>query len=269
MALPKPPGVAMEVAPYGLSGTVYGTLLNHRSALAALGDAVSAPPHNAPPRAPVLYVKPRNTLAANGAPVAVPSGVVELEIGACLGLVIGRSATRVAEAQALSYLAGYLIVNDVSVPHAYYRPAIRHKASLSHVTSGRSTLASKGVKVALHHPILGVGVGGFRRAYAEVAHLKGKEPKAAASHTTPITVAAETGVPGLVLLLWLVATALVLAFRRLANDFDGAVRLVLGLALVAILVHCIFYNALFEDPTFWGLLALIAVGSRTVEAQPA
>jgi len=148
-------------------------------------------------------------------------------------------------------------------------PAIRHKASLSHVTSGRSTLASKGVKVALHHPILGVGVGGFRRAYAEVAHLKGKEPKAAASHTTPITVAAETGVPGLVLLLWLVATALVLAFRRLANDFDGAVRLVLGLALVAILVHCIFYNALFEDPTFWGLLALIAVGSRTVEAQPA
>jgi hypothetical protein len=27
-------------------------------------------------------------------------------------------------------------------------------------------------------------------------------------------------------------------------------------------VHCIFYNALFEDPTFWGLLALIAVGAR-------
>ena len=148
-------------------------------------------------------------------------------------------------------------------------PAVRHKASLSHVTSGRSTLASKGVKVALHHPLVGVGVGGFRRAYADVAHLRGKEPKAAASHTTPITVAAETGFPGLAVLVWLVATALVLAFRRLGRGFDGAARLALGLALVAILVHCVFYNALFEDPTFWALLALVAVGSRTLREQPA
>jgi putative inorganic carbon (hco3(-)) transporter len=148
-------------------------------------------------------------------------------------------------------------------------PAIRHKASLSHVTSGRSTLASNGVKLALHHPVAGVGVGGFRRAYGDLVHLRGKEPKAAASHTTPITVAAETGVPGLVLLLWLVATALFVAFRRLGRDFDGAARLVLGLALVAILVHCVFYNALFEDPTFWALLALVVVGGRAREAEAA
>jgi hypothetical protein len=142
-------------------------------------------------------------------------------------------------------------------------PAVRHKASLSHITSGRSTLASKGVKVALHHPVTGVGVGGFRHAYAELANQRGKEPKAAASHTTPITVAAEAGFPGLLLFLWVVATALVLAFRRLGRGFDGAARLALGLALVAILVHCVFYNALFEDPTFWGLLGLIVVGART------
>src|SRR5439155_821021 len=131
-------------------------------------------------------------------------------------------------------------------------PAVRHKASLSHVTSGRSTLVSKGIKVAVHHPVAGVGVGGFRRAYAEVAHLRGKEPKAAASHTTPVTVAAETGLPGLLLFAWLVAAALRVAFRRHRGDFDGAARLAFGLALVAILVHCVFYNALFEDPTFWG-----------------
>jgi putative inorganic carbon (hco3(-)) transporter len=148
-------------------------------------------------------------------------------------------------------------------------PAVRQKASLSHITSGRSTLASKGTKVALHHPVGGVGVGGFRHAYAQLANLRGKEPKAAASHTTPITVAAETGLPGLLLFLWLVATALLLAFRRLARGFDGAARLVLGLALVAILVHCVFYNALFEDPTFWGLLGLVVVGARTLQERPA
>ena len=142
-------------------------------------------------------------------------------------------------------------------------PTIRHKASLSHVTSGRSTLVSTGLKVSYHHPLAGVGVGGFKRAYADLAHLRGKEPKAAASHTTPITVAAELGFPGLLLFIWLVVTAVALAFRRLGRDFDGAARLAFGLALVAILVHCIFYNALFEDPSFWGLLALVAVGAWT------
>jgi O-antigen ligase len=144
-------------------------------------------------------------------------------------------------------------------------PAVRHKASLSHVTSGRSTLVSKGVKVAVHHPVVGVGVGGFRRAYANVAHLRGKEPKAAASHTTPVTVAAETGLPGLALLGWLAVAALLTAFGRLVRGFDGAARLAFGLALIAILVHCLFYNALFEDPTFWALLALAVVGSRRAE----
>jgi putative inorganic carbon (HCO3(-)) transporter len=148
-------------------------------------------------------------------------------------------------------------------------PAIRDKASLSHITSGRSTLVSTGMKVALDHPVAGVGVGGFKRAYADRAHLKGKDPKAAASHTTPITIAAENGLPGLLLFLWLVGAALALAFRRIGREFDGHARLAFGLALVAILVHCVFYNALFEDPTFWGLLALVAVGARTVQGQQA
>jgi O-antigen ligase len=148
-------------------------------------------------------------------------------------------------------------------------PAVRHRASLSHVTSGRSTLVSKGVKVAIHHPVLGVGVGGFRRAYADLAHLHGKEPKAAASHTTPVTVAAETGLPGLVLFAWLVAVALYAAFRRIVPTFDGAARLAFGLALLAILVHCLFYNALFEDPAFWALLALIVVAPRRLVEEQA
>jgi 5-oxopent-3-ene-1,2,5-tricarboxylate decarboxylase/2-hydroxyhepta-2,4-diene-1,7-dioate isomerase len=121
--------VPMDVPPYRLSGVVYGTLLNHRTAWQSLGDAVNQPPYNAAPKAPVLYVKPQNTLAAGGDPVLVPPGVMELEIGACLGLVIGRAACRLEELSALDYLAGYLIVNDVSVPHQpYYRPSIRSRA---------------------------------------------------------------------------------------------------------------------------------------------
>jgi 5-oxopent-3-ene-1,2,5-tricarboxylate decarboxylase / 2-hydroxyhepta-2,4-diene-1,7-dioate isomerase len=110
-------------------GTVYGTLLNHRDALAALGEAVHEPPYKAPPKAPILYIKPRNTWIADGDAIIVPAGVPELEIGATLGLVIGRAACRVGEAEALSFVAGYVIVNDVSVPHdSYYRPSLRFKA---------------------------------------------------------------------------------------------------------------------------------------------
>ena len=56
-----------DFPPYRLSGTVYGVLLNHAPALAALGAQVNEPPYKAPPKAPVLYVKPRNTLAGAGA----------------------------------------------------------------------------------------------------------------------------------------------------------------------------------------------------------
>ena len=109
-------------------GTVYGSLLNFRSALDALGDQVHRPPYKTPPRAPVLYIKPRNTLAADGDAIAVPEGVTGLEMGASLGLVIGRTACCVRETDALSFVAGYVIVNDVSVPHdSYYRPSLRFK----------------------------------------------------------------------------------------------------------------------------------------------
>lgn len=57
-----------------------------------------------------------------------PSGQETLEIGAALGIVIGRRATRIDPAQAADYIAGYTVVSDVSVPHAsYYRPAVRYK----------------------------------------------------------------------------------------------------------------------------------------------
>jgi 5-oxopent-3-ene-1,2,5-tricarboxylate decarboxylase/2-hydroxyhepta-2,4-diene-1,7-dioate isomerase len=134
--------IPFDVAPFALSGRVYGALLNHRSALAALGAAASAPPYGAPPVAPVLYIKPRNTLAVSGDVVRVPAGIVELEVGACLGLVIGRTACRVSEAEALEHVAGYLIVADVSVPHdSYHRPSIRYKARDGYCPLGPAVVA--------------------------------------------------------------------------------------------------------------------------------
>ncbi|WP_175942040.1 fumarylacetoacetate hydrolase family protein [Burkholderia pyrrocinia] len=109
-------------------GTVYGALLNERAALDSLGDAVNAPPYGRPPQSPILYIKPANTHAADGAAVVVPAGVDALEIGASVAVVFARRATRVPAAQALDYVHGFTLASDVSVPHPdYYRPAVRFK----------------------------------------------------------------------------------------------------------------------------------------------
>jgi len=113
-------------------GTIYGVILNDKASLAALGPALSAAPYQAPPRAPVLYIKPANTrfcaqVGASGTAV-LPAGADSVEIGATLALVIGRSATRVAAGDAWAHIAGVTVVADLSLPHdSYYRPAIREK----------------------------------------------------------------------------------------------------------------------------------------------
>ncbi|CAJ0697474.1 hypothetical protein LMG19089_01885 [Ralstonia edaphis] len=111
-----------------LEGTVVGALLNYRGELDVLGDALSAPPYQAPPKAPILYLKPANTRIGHNHDVVLPADVDGVWVGACLGVVIGHSAARVLARHAVDFIAGYTIVNDLTVPHAsYYRPAIRHK----------------------------------------------------------------------------------------------------------------------------------------------
>jgi 5-oxopent-3-ene-1,2,5-tricarboxylate decarboxylase/2-hydroxyhepta-2,4-diene-1,7-dioate isomerase len=109
-------------------GTVIGTLLNDRAALAALGDAMNATPYLAPPQSVVLYIKPKNTWTACGTPVVLPASVREVEIGATLGIVIGATACRVSETRAFDVIGGYTVVNDVSEPHSsVFHPAIRQR----------------------------------------------------------------------------------------------------------------------------------------------
>ncbi len=126
---PMTPPDTLGFAPWRLSGTLVGPLHNDPAALAALGDAVHAAPYKAPPRAPVLYVKPRNTFAASGAAVESPADAPGLEVGATVGMVIGRTACRVRVADASAHVAGWVLVADLSVPHAiFYRPSVRFKA---------------------------------------------------------------------------------------------------------------------------------------------
>ena len=63
------------------------------------------------------------------------------------------------------------------------------------------------------------------------------------------------------LLAWLGAAALLAAFRSRGRSDAGRLAIVAGLTLGAIAVHSLFYNALFEDPTMWALLGVIALAA--------
>ncbi|WP_188456937.1 fumarylacetoacetate hydrolase family protein [Virgibacillus oceani] len=112
-----------------ISGAVYGTLLNYQGSYAAFESSMRQEPYMEPPKAPVLYIKPQNTLRSSGAVIPLPEGFFNLMVGAALGIVIGKQATKVDEDEALGYVYGYTVVNDVCIPHeSIYRPAVKEIA---------------------------------------------------------------------------------------------------------------------------------------------
>jgi len=67
-----------------------------------------------PPARPTFFAKFRNALAAPGATVALPATSGKVDYEAEVAFVIGRRAKDVAEADALDYVAGYMLLNDLS-----------------------------------------------------------------------------------------------------------------------------------------------------------
>lgn len=109
-------------------GTLFGIALNYKGLLESRMEEFQQPPYQKPPVKPVLFIKTPNTRNADGQPVVFPTGVERLQPGPALGVVIGKRASRVSEADAMSHVAGYTIINEFSLPEdSYYRPAVKAK----------------------------------------------------------------------------------------------------------------------------------------------
>ena len=65
------------------------------------------------PRYPVLFHKVPTTLTSHGQPIVLPRISQEVVYEGELAAVIGRRGKRIEQADALSYVAGYTIANDV------------------------------------------------------------------------------------------------------------------------------------------------------------
>jgi 2,4-didehydro-3-deoxy-L-rhamnonate hydrolase len=77
-------------------------------------DHVAEGAGRAMPDRPLLFSKFANAVIADGEPIVRPPGTHALDLEVELGVVIGRTARRVDVAAAMEYVAGYVVVNDVS-----------------------------------------------------------------------------------------------------------------------------------------------------------
>lgn len=68
----------------------------------------------AAPSEPILFLKPTSSICGPDDDVEIPKGSTKTDWEVELGVVIGRRAKYVSEDDALSYVAGYCVVNDVS-----------------------------------------------------------------------------------------------------------------------------------------------------------
>ena len=66
------------------------------------------------PKEPTLFIKAPSAVCGPDDPIVRPRNSMKLDYEVELGVVLGRDARYVSEAEALRYVAGYCLINDVS-----------------------------------------------------------------------------------------------------------------------------------------------------------
>ena len=86
---------------------IVGIGQNYRAHAAEMGKGI--------PEEPLMFLKPTSAVIADGMPIERPGGYERVDYEGELGVVIGKHAHRVPREKALEYVAGFTIVNDVTV----------------------------------------------------------------------------------------------------------------------------------------------------------
>jgi O-antigen ligase len=134
--------------------------------------------------------------------------------------------------------------------------------SLNRATSGRVDLMRGGLRMFAARPLYGYGSGSFAERF-RAREKKGEAQAASASHTIPITVAAEQGLIGLAAYVFVLVASFRLLFRgllRLRTEPAPGARLLgrvaVAAAFSALVFHTLLYADFLEDPIAWTLLGI-------------
>jgi O-antigen ligase len=164
--------------------------------------------------------------------------------------VLGAMRWSVRWALVLSGAAVVVAVAFVALAPSAVHLDLGSSKSADKATSGRYDLIKGGVNLFRDEPVVGQGSGAFARDYRR-AEKTSVERAASASHTIPVTVAAEQGAIGLAAYLALLVVAFVRLFRGARRVPE---RAAVAAAFTALVAHTMLYAAFLEDPLAWTLL---------------
>lgn len=126
-------------------------------------------------------------------------------------------------------------------------------------TSGRGGLISGGLEIAGDRPLGGYGSGSFAAEFE--GRFGDDDGDAVASHTEPVTIAAEQGAVGLLAYLALLGVAVWTLIGKAGLTLRGArepIAATVLAALAAMIIHSLGYGAFLIDPITWTLLGIAA-----------
>jgi O-antigen ligase len=166
------------------------------------------------------------------------------------------------DARATVYSAGALIAIGLVVvfaaPPGLHIGLSGKGGSASNATSGRTKLIEGGISLFGERPLQGFGPGAFAKEYRAHQHVTSSNATSA-SHTIPVTVAAEQGIVGVALYVALLLSAFGVLFTGAGRSPP---RIALAACFAALVVHTWTYADFLEDPVTWTLLgAAIGLGA--------
>jgi O-antigen ligase len=164
--------------------------------------------------------------------------------------VLGAMRWSVKWSLILSGAAVVVAVAFVAIAPGAVHLELGNSKSADKATSGRYDLIKGGLDLFKEDPIGGKGSGAFARDYRRSQHVSA-ERATSASHTIPITIAAEQGAIGLASYLALLVAAFVRLFRGARRVPE---RAAVAAAFTALVAHTMLYAAFLEDPLAWTLL---------------
>jgi O-antigen ligase len=144
------------------------------------------------------------------------------------------------------------LLTVLAAPKSWHFGLSGDGGSTQNATNGRTKLIEGGLELFAKRPIEGYGSGSFQREY-EVHSKTGAENATSASHTIPITVAAEQGIVGLALYVALLLVAFVTLFKGAGRSPP---RIAIAACFAALVLHTFAYADFLEDPLTWTLLGV-------------
>jgi len=138
--------------------------------------------------------------------------------------------------------------------------------STSNATSGRTRLVTGGLELFARRPLQGYGPGSFETEYKRHDKASNAQNATSASHTIPVTVAAEQGIPGLAIYIGLLLCAFAVLFRGAGRSPP---RAALAACFAALVLHTWAYADFLEDPMTWTLLGIGVALARDRRTGPA